>query len=128
MTITLNICSTIAVSMGPPVNRHLRTLGPGIFSTLADAKVRGKESSSKVVNQMSTTCIITKQFDAAESFVQISRLLLYYSNRMLVLVRIGVGLRWRNVGTSPVSMKGSYGYVELRKMCWFVTFALTKGY
>ena len=70
------------------------------------------------------------QFDAAESFVQISRLLLYYSNRMLVLVRIGVGvgLRRRNGGTSPASMIGSCGYVELCKMCWFVTFALTKGY
>ena len=25
--------------MGPQINRHLKTLGAGIFSTLADAKV-----------------------------------------------------------------------------------------
>ena len=40
MTISLNICATIATAMGPNVNRHLKILGPGIFSTLADAKVR----------------------------------------------------------------------------------------
>jgi len=38
VTITLNICSTIASAMGPQVNRHLKVLGAGIFSTLADAK------------------------------------------------------------------------------------------
>ena len=40
VTISLNICATIATAMGPNVNRHLKILGPGIFSTLADAKVR----------------------------------------------------------------------------------------
>ena len=39
MTITLNICTTLATAMGPQINRHLKTLGAGIFSTLADAKV-----------------------------------------------------------------------------------------
>ena len=39
VTITLNICASIATAMGPNVNRHLRILGAGIFSTLADAKV-----------------------------------------------------------------------------------------
>ena len=39
VTISLNICATIATAMGPNVNRHLKILGPGIFSTLADAKV-----------------------------------------------------------------------------------------
>ncbi|KAJ7391009.1 hypothetical protein OS493_021029 [Desmophyllum pertusum] len=38
VTITLNICTTLATSMGPQINRHLRSLGAGIFSTLADAK------------------------------------------------------------------------------------------
>ena len=42
MTITLNICATIASAMGPQVNRHLKILGAGIFSTLADAKVSWK--------------------------------------------------------------------------------------
>ena len=39
VTITLNICASIATAMGPNVNRHLKILGAGIFSTLADAKV-----------------------------------------------------------------------------------------
>lgn len=39
MTITLTICTTLATAMGPQINRHLKTLGAGIFSTLADAKV-----------------------------------------------------------------------------------------
>lgn len=38
VTITLNICASIATAMGPNVNRHLKILGAGIFSTLADAK------------------------------------------------------------------------------------------
>ncbi|XP_015769974.1 PREDICTED: cytoskeleton-associated protein 5-like [Acropora digitifera] len=38
VTIALNICASIATAMGPNVNRHLRILGAGIFSTLADAK------------------------------------------------------------------------------------------
>ncbi|XP_078348745.1 cytoskeleton-associated protein 5-like isoform X2 [Oculina patagonica] len=38
VTITLNICTTLATAMGPQINRHLKILGAGIFSTLADAK------------------------------------------------------------------------------------------
>lgn len=39
VTITLNICTTLATAMGAQINRHLKVLGTGIFSTLADAKV-----------------------------------------------------------------------------------------
>ncbi|EDO43210.1 predicted protein [Nematostella vectensis] len=35
---TLNICGTIATAMGANVKRHFGTLGPAMFSTLADAK------------------------------------------------------------------------------------------
>nr|XP_058951305.1 cytoskeleton-associated protein 5-like isoform X2 [Pocillopora verrucosa] len=38
VTITLNICTTLATAMGAQINRHLKILGTGIFSTLADAK------------------------------------------------------------------------------------------
>lgn len=40
VTITLSICTTLATAMGAQINRHLKVLGAGIFSTLADAKVR----------------------------------------------------------------------------------------
>ena len=42
---TLNICSSIASSMGKPVVRHVRVVVPGIFSTLADAKVHVRQTS-----------------------------------------------------------------------------------
>ncbi|KAK3702253.1 hypothetical protein QZH41_019815, partial [Actinostola sp. cb2023] len=38
ITVTLGICGSLATAMGPGTKKHLSTLGPALFSTLADAK------------------------------------------------------------------------------------------
>ncbi|XP_022781710.1 cytoskeleton-associated protein 5-like [Stylophora pistillata] len=50
VTITLNICTTLATAMGAQINRHLKVLGAGIFSTLADAKNTVRASGITALN------------------------------------------------------------------------------